>query len=109
MSCALGKEYVTDQAAVTSCSRRNIIVNSYTTLTKRVTDKMLLNRCVLCAACAMSCVVFAGEAAKSGLPSYSGYLSTNKSDGSELFYAYYEAQEALDRASTAPMLLWLQV
>ena len=59
--------------------------------------------------CTASCIVFARAAAQSGLPTYSGYLSTNKSDGSELFYAYYEAQEAKGQASTAPTLLWLQV
>lgn len=94
---------------VTCFSRHEIIVNPDTILTKQVTDKMLLLRYVLCAACAVSCVVCAGDAAQSGLPMYSGYLSTNKSDGSELFYAYYEAQEAMDQASTAPTLLWLQV
>ena len=48
---------------------------------------------------------------QSDLPNttYSGYVSTNKSDGSKLFYAYYEAQEALDQHATAPLLLWLQV
>ena len=59
--------------------------------------------------CTAFCIVFAGAAAQSVLPSYSGYLSTNKLDGSELFYAYYEAQQAKDQASTAPTHLWLQV
>ena len=58
--------------------------------------------------CTASCIVFVGLAAQSGLPTYSGYLSTNR-DGSELFYAYYEPQEAKDQASSAPTLLWLQV
>lgn len=68
----------------------------------RVTDVIFFCY-VLCGAC-ISCSVFAAQP----LPTYSGYLSTNKSDGSELFYAYYEAREALDQASTAPTLLWLQ-
>ena len=59
--------------------------------------------------CTASCIVFFGAAAQSSLPTYSGYLSTNRSDGSELFYAYYEAQEAKDQAVIAPTLLWLQV
>ncbi len=48
--------------------------------------------------------------AQTVLPSvtHSGYLSTNKSDDSELFYAYYEAQDA-DQEAPAPVLLWLQV
>ncbi len=48
--------------------------------------------------------------AQTVLPSvtHSGYLSTNKPDDSELFYAYYEAQDA-DQEAPAPVLLWLQV
>lgn len=37
----------------------------------------------------------------------SGYLTLNKSDGSEMFYAYYEAEGSI--AHSAPILLWLQV
>ena len=39
--------------------------------------------------------------------SSSGYVKLNKSDGSEMFYAYYEAQESASDAT--PILLWLQV
>ena len=59
------------------------------------------------------CIVLVRSAVQSVLPktTFSGYLSTNKSDGSELFFAYYEAQDAADRDATgrAPVLLWLQV
>ena len=52
-----------------------------------------------------------GAAAQTDLPSvtHSGYLSTNKSDNSELFYAYYEAQTDAAPGTSAPVLLWLQV
>lgn len=56
-----------------------------------------------------SYIVIAMAAPQSDLPNttYSGYLFINKSDGSELFYAYYEAQGQME--SEAPLLLWLQV
>lgn len=49
--------------------------------------------------------------AQSELPNatYSGYLPTNKQDGSELFYAYYEAQQDTDLKTPVPVILWLQV
>lgn len=49
--------------------------------------------------------------AQSELPNatYSGYLPTNKQDGSELFYAYYEAQQHTDLKTPVPVVLWLQV
>lgn len=52
-----------------------------------------------------------GAAAQTDLPSvtHSGYLSTNKSDNSELFYAYYEAEKDAAPGTSAPVLLWLQV
>ena len=58
------------------------------------------------------CSLLVGGVSQSDLPgtTFSGYVSTNKSDGSELFYAYYEAQEAPDNdTSPVPVLLWLQV
>ncbi len=50
-------------------------------------------------------------AAQTELPNvtYAGYVPTNKNDGSELFYAYYEAQQTDNRAAPVPVLLWLQV
>lgn len=64
--------------------------------------------CLLCATAASTFVVKA--AAQTELPNvtYAGYLPTNKNDGSELFYAYYEAQQNDNRAAPAPVLLWLQ-
>ena len=43
------------------------------------------------------------------LPSvtYSGYVQLNKSDGSQMYYAYYESQE--ETSKQTPILLWLQV
>ena len=68
-----------------------------------------LGLCLLCATAASTLLVKA--AAQTELPNvtYAGYLPTNKNDGSELFYAYYEAQENDNRAAPAPLLLWLQV
>ena len=68
-----------------------------------------LRLCLLCATAAGTLLVKA--AAQTELPNvtYAGYLATNKSDGSELFYAYYEAQQTDDRAAPVPVLLWLQV
>ena len=40
---------------------------------------------------------------------YAGYVSTNRSDDSELYYAYYEAQADVDQQTPPPVLLWLQV
>ena len=37
----------------------------------------------------------------------SDYLQLNKSDGSQMFYAYYESQE--EASNRTPILLWLQV
>lgn len=47
--------------------------------------------------------------ASSDLPNTtsSGYLDLRKSDGSQMFYAYYEAEES--RTNNTPILLWLQV
>lgn len=57
------------------------------------------------------CVLITTAAPQPDLPNttYSGYVSTNGSDGSKLFYAYYEAHEARDQDPSAPLLLWLQV
>ncbi|KAL3157467.1 hypothetical protein ABBQ32_011934 [Trebouxia sp. C0010 RCD-2024] len=56
------------------------------------------------------CVLITTAAPQPDLPNttYSGYVSTNGSDGSKLFYAYYEAHEARDQDPSAPLLLWLQ-
>jgi hypothetical protein len=68
-----------------------------------------LGLCLLSAAAAGTLLVTA--AAQTELPNvtYAGYVPTNKNDGSELFYAYYEAQQTDNRAAPVPVLLWLQV
>ena len=74
---------------------------------------MLPTNLVLLCTAFVACTVPVRAAAQSVLPetTYSGYLSTNKSDGSELYFAYYEANDAAnkDAAASAPVLLWLQV
>ncbi|DBB10125.1 TPA: hypothetical protein ACH3X3_001709 [Trebouxia sp. C0006] len=67
-----------------------------------------LGLCLLSAAAAGTLLVTA--AAQTELPNvtYAGYVPTNKNDGSELFYAYYEAQQTDNRAAPVPVLLWLQ-
>ena len=65
---------------------------------------------VICAIVAQwSHLVLANSDQHNHLPdvSSSGYVKLNKSDGSEMFYAYYEAQESASDAT--PILLWLQV
>ena len=52
---------------------------------------------------------FAAVSAGSDLPNvtFSGHLELQKSDGSDMFYAYYESQMLVTHAT--PILLWLQV
>ena len=38
---------------------------------------------------------------------HSGYVDVDKTDGSQMFYTYYEAQERVTK--NTPILLWLQV
>ena len=40
---------------------------------------------------------------------YAGYVSTNRSDDSQLYYAYYEAQADVNLQAPPPVVLWLQV
>lgn len=52
---------------------------------------------------------FGAHSAISDLPNVtsSGHLTLQKSDGSEMFYAYYESKTPATQAT--PVLLWLQV
>lgn len=43
------------------------------------------------------------------LPTSSGYLDVKTATASSMFYAYYEALDAVDELSKTPVILWLQV
>ena len=59
----------------------------------------------------LACTLVLTAIAQTELPNatYSGYLPTHKQDGSELFYAHYEAQQDTDLKTPVPVILWLQV
>ena len=65
--------------------------------------------CLLCAALIGHLVLHAAAQSDAPNSTYAGYVSTNRSDGSQLYYAYYEAQAAVDQQSPPPVVLWLQV